>query len=165
MTPHDINLETYEASGLPRRINAIDVLSFEKPTYLFFDDTELRQFNIAINSSGDPNIGDNIFLHNQTTLLENNIGVAMNGGPNTGLVDINCANLINNTFGIQGEDILLNIDAVIHAASSDGVVKPNKFINDVSLGSGWIIFDICYCLLYTSPSPRDLSTSRMPSSA
>ena len=23
----------------------------------------------------------------------------------------------------------------------------------------------CYCLLYTSPSPRDLSTSRMPSSA
>ena len=30
-------------------------------------------------------------------------------------------------------------------------------------------FDItgahCYCLLYTSPSPRDLSTSRMPSSA
>ena len=25
--------------------------------------------------------------------------------------------------------------------------------------------DINYCLLYTSPSPRDLSTSRMPSSA
>ena len=24
---------------------------------------------------------------------------------------------------------------------------------------------ICTCLLYTSPSPRDLSTSRMPSSA
>ena len=26
-------------------------------------------------------------------------------------------------------------------------------------------FDIIFCLLYTSPSPRDLSTSRMPSSA
>ena len=24
---------------------------------------------------------------------------------------------------------------------------------------------VCFCLLYTSPSPRDLSTSRMPSSA
>ena len=24
---------------------------------------------------------------------------------------------------------------------------------------------VVYCLLYTSPSPRDLSTSRMPSSA
>ena len=30
----------------------------------------------------------------------------------------------------------------------------------VDLGSNYII-----CLLYTSPSPRDLSTSRMPSSA
>ena len=27
------------------------------------------------------------------------------------------------------------------------------------------INDLKYCLLYTSPSPRDLSTSRMPSSA
>ena len=26
-------------------------------------------------------------------------------------------------------------------------------------------YTINYCLLYTSPSPRDLSTSRMPSSA
>ena len=26
-------------------------------------------------------------------------------------------------------------------------------------------FLLIYCLLYTSPSPRDLSTSRMPSSA
>ena len=25
--------------------------------------------------------------------------------------------------------------------------------------------ELMYCLLYTSPSPRDLSTSRMPSSA
>ena len=29
-------------------------------------------------------------------------------------------------------------------------------------GSSWLAFT---CLLYTSPSPRDLSTSRMPSSA
>ena len=27
------------------------------------------------------------------------------------------------------------------------------------------VFKRCVCLLYTSPSPRDLSTSRMPSSA
>ena len=27
----------------------------------------------------------------------------------------------------------------------------------------WVL--TCFCLLYTSPSPRDLSTSRMPSSA
>ena len=28
-----------------------------------------------------------------------------------------------------------------------------------------VIIDICLCLLYTSPSPRDRSLSRMPSSA
>ena len=33
-------------------------------------------------------------------------------------------------------------------------------------GQGVTLFDsCCACLLYTSPSPRDLSTSRMPSSA
>ena len=30
---------------------------------------------------------------------------------------------------------------------------------------GWMHFRVDTCLLYTSPSPRDLSTSRMPSSA
>ena len=34
---------------------------------------------------------------------------------------------------------------------------PKSNLNDIS--------GINYCLLYTSPSPRDLSTSRMPSSA
>ena len=32
-------------------------------------------------------------------------------------------------------------------------------------GAENIMFQFKYCLLYTSPSPRDLSTSRMPSSA
>ena len=27
------------------------------------------------------------------------------------------------------------------------------------------LFDICACLLYTSPSPRDVEETRMPSSA
>ena len=29
----------------------------------------------------------------------------------------------------------------------------------------WVLGYFSFCLLYTSPSPRDLSTSRMPSSA
>ena len=32
-------------------------------------------------------------------------------------------------------------------------------------GSKWKLSYLLSCLLYTSPSPRDLSTSRMPSSA
>ena len=34
-----------------------------------------------------------------------------------------------------------------------------------ALVAGWAGSMALYCLLYTSPSPRDLSTSRMPSSA
>ena len=40
-------------------------------------------------------------------------------------------------------------------------IDPNNTINDV----GFINALLDTCLLYTSPSPRDLSTSRMPSSA
>ena len=42
-------------------------------------------------------------------------------------------------------------------------VKVDLFLKDKK---GHIhLFDLKTCLLYTSPSPRDLSTSRMPSSA
>ena len=50
----------------------------------------------------------------------------------------------------------------------DGKLAINTSVNN-SLGfiaSGSELFDVdIICLLYTSPSPRDLSTSRMPSSA
>ena len=39
--------------------------------------------------------------------------------------------------------------------------KVNKFFIDLNIKN----FEPYFCLLYTSPSPRDLSTSRMPSSA
>ena len=40
-------------------------------------------------------------------------------------------------------------------------------MNDVEIPSTWsqVATDIMVCLLYTSPSPRDDQTSRMPSSA
>ena len=44
--------------------------------------------------------------------------------------------------------------------------KPEKDAREDVLGDGSIKKQLLYaCLLYTSPSPRDLSTSRMPSSA
>ena len=73
-------------------------------------------------------------------------------------------------FAYEGDDALIRV----HGASENSIV-----IDDVSGdplewdGMGWLLpaessvngslsVD---CLLYTSPSPRDLSTSRMPSSA
>ena len=38
-------------------------------------------------------------------------------------------------------------------------------VDESQKGQLFKLFDLNGCLLYTSPSPRDLSTSRMPSSA
>ena len=49
-----------------------------------------------------------------------------------------------------------------------GIDEANNFANllrAILPKHGFIISEPYPCLLYTSPSPRDLSTSRMPSSA
>ena len=54
------------------------------------------------------------------------------------------------------------------AALDAVVVKGEEFVveaEEVQDGSVEIVRGDGVCLLYTSPSPRDLSTSRMPSSA
>ena len=56
---------------------------------------------------------------------------------------------------------------VCGGVSSSGLWSSEKqamHINCLELSA--VLFGVkCFCLLYTSPSPRDLSTSRMPSSA
>ena len=44
-------------------------------------------------------------------------------------------------------------------------VHPDQEFKLTFTASEPVYYDIHTCLLYTSPSPRDLSTSRMPSSA
>ena len=61
----------------------------------------------------------------------------------------------------------------VGVAPFDGIESPfeSLLVEEGSLGKddgGRLLIDACSqfpCLLYTSPSPRDLSTSRMPSSA
>ena len=59
-------------------------------------------------------------------------------------------------------------DVVVNLAAQAGVryslENPAAYIQSNLVGFGHIL-EGCRCLLYTSPSPRDLSTSRMPSSA
>ena len=53
---------------------------------------------------------------------------------------------------IQGKDVFIPLSYIIGGQDM--------------VGQGWRMLVECLsCLLYTSPSPRDLSTSRMPSSA
>ena len=57
------------------------------------------------------------------------------------------------------DDFMLATAADIVADPS----APDAFVNGIMEGKEWVWDN--GCLLYTSPSPRDLSTSRMPSSA
>ena len=59
--------------------------------------------------------------------------------------------------GLMGLQIAKHLGAQIVFGTS---TKPEKFNKLKSLGA-----DIVVCLLYTSPSPRDATLSRMPSSA
>ena len=78
------------------------------------------------------------------------------------------------TIGVRNFDLIENddgIDAVLFFSELVSIGVEKKCIIQ-SLLIGAIDCSIkgeegivCTCLLYTSPSPRDLSTSRMPSSA
>ena len=66
-------------------------------------------------------------------------------------------------------------DIIVNSESGGGMVKVKinghleilelKLDDDSLKEDKEIVEDLIICLLYTSPSPRDLSTSRMPSSA
>ena len=70
-----------------------------------------------------------------------------------GLVDIIVPDL-GGAKDVEVIDVLVNVGDDINAEDSLVTVETDK-----------ASMDIPACLLYTSPSPRDLSTSRMPSSA
>ena len=52
----------------------------------------------------------------------------------------------------------------LEKAKEDGQVLRSQDMT-IAAVTGSVIAALYLCLLYTSPSPRDLSTSRMPSSA
>ena len=69
----------------------------------------------------------------------------------------------------KGEEILIlrNITTNIKKGETVGIVgESGSGKSTLALAMmGYVKHGLYTCLLYTSPSPRDLSTSRMPSSA
>ena len=95
----------------------------------------------AFNQDGKKlNVGDSIYFGDTITTNE--------GGKSQIL-------FVDQTVMTVGSNTELTIDEFVYdAENTDG-----KLLSTIKSGS------VKICLLYTSPSPRDLSTSRMPSSA
>ena len=65
--------------------------------------------------------------------------------------------------GFNPEDIFrAGLKGVVDNTPVDAGERANQ---DHGRAAAWHTYGAWSCLLYTSPSPRDLSTSRMPSSA
>ena len=100
----------------------------------------------GIGIEADEDAKPNIFLSQRTTIQNCKIGILIaKGGTNTngtdwGLVDMDCANLLYNDVGVQGEDLLLSIDAYSHISPHCNKLRPNRFECNLSQ----LLFDICY---------------------
>ena len=81
----------------------------------------------------------------------------------------NAVNIASSDPAEQAHKVMQNISQLIEEAGGEmkHLVKMVVYITDIKNREAVyrIIGQYTNCLLYTSPSPRDLSTSRMPSSA
>ena len=73
--------------------------------------------------------------------------------------------IINGSYKIRGKDVDLAGMVFPLVEGFKWGTKGSYVTVDGAAVAGFPDRNIKICLLYTSPSPRDLSTSRMPSSA
>ena len=121
-------------------------------------DTKIKQFGFEISSSIEET------CHQLQQMNIKAIPYAIDLNSHSEIKEL--AAFIESKFG--------KLDILVHAACQihDDLVEPKPFwekstdlwsVIDVGMRSNYLLSHSC--LLYTSPSPRDLSTSRMPSSA
>ena len=85
--------------------------------------------------------------------------------------DFTCADVGNNTVTLTVVDVNGNVSTCTATITVEDNVNPTANCQNLTVqldASGNVSItaaQVDNCLLYTSPSPRDLSTSRMPSSA
>jgi hypothetical protein len=111
-------------------------IKIENSSLLKMTNSMLKEANFGIYSSG----AINIVMDNSTIRDCFSAGIEMTGTVDAGLVRMTCSNLINNGVGINGTDILLDIDAHIISQTMDGNVRTNTFIS----GPYNHFFNICY---------------------
>jgi hypothetical protein len=75
----------------------------------------------------------NIDMTSGATVDSNAIGIQMDGGLSYGVLTMDCSRLLDNSIGVFGTDVALNIDA-------SGALKTNHF----RTSTGSPLFQICY---------------------
>ena len=135
---------------------------------IFLDDVPVCQLrNSLINNCTYGVYGQNksnVFLSSQTIMSNNTTAIHLIGDAEDGMVSMNCAVLDNNVTGISGTDVLLDIDAEVHAFNS-AYISPNVFKN---INPNGYLFDICYfernvANIYAKSNYWDGMTSLSPS--
>ena len=87
------------------------------------------------------------------------------------LASITVSAISNKDPAIRSDRVTLTLMDVVHGIDLDtshrmaDVEQGQTAIFSITITNTGNVHDTYACLLYTSPSPRDLSTSRMPSSA
>ena len=117
-------------------------------------------------------INYSVSLNNTSTLLIKDIsfkleraqtlGIVGESGSGKSLTALSALGLLNRRiFSIKGQ-VLVNTRNIFELTESD---LNNMRGNEISMIFQEPMLSLNPCLLYTSPSPRDLMRSRMPSSA
>ena len=108
--------------------NAGAVYLYDVPDYNMVGGTVSGNV-VGIRATGQSNVD----MSSGATVSANTTGIEMDGGLSFGVLTMDCSKLLDNTVGVFGADVMLNIDA-------SGELKPNHF----STTFGNPLFKICY---------------------
>ena len=120
---------------------------------------EMKGMQVEIRAKGVMNITSDLIEVSESNYSISEEGVKIS-------IDLPTMNSVSNTDTL----FMLEISSETQAKLSDVIsIADTRFESEIYIGENLITNPLNLrfkdCLLYTSPSPRDLSTSRMPSSA
>ena len=128
----------------------------------FMNEREMLEHFIKIIEEYDPDVlvGYNInnfdFPYILERLRENKLPTTLGRAKDKRAISKKIGNKYKNS--VVGR-IIVDVYELVREAVSKGLLRLKRY------GLGDVSYELLGCLVYTSPSPRDLSTSRMPSSA
>ena len=133
-------------------LNLLNVKDIENLKPFYFDNFDLNGCKVTISRTGfSGDLGYEIWCKNEDAINVWDSLFTFNRDYKVLPAGMNALDMVR----VEAGFIQPNADFM----SAEQALRPNRMRNPYELGMGWL------CLLYTSPSPRDISGSRMPSSA